>query len=217
MDESYQRAQLSFLLEGKALEFIEGLPKEKIATLEDMMAALTDRFQGPNARKDAKEALRAMKRRPQEKPEDYGQRIQRLARLGYPGDREQQEEEGVIAFKDGIRDDGRTAEGIVLTKLKTVQDCVDTVSEVEGFRHASGKTQPNVRLRPLEDEGQAGVQQQGRTKGSKGQSPAMTAGEQALWQKLTELTKAMSGLQQYVLGQPQQGPGQGPQQQDFRG
>merc|ERR1712044_145074 len=84
-DNAYQRAQLSFLLEGKALEYVEGLPREKVRTLDGLMTALSDRYLGPNAQKDARDGLRMMKRRPQETPEDYALHVQKLARVAYPG------------------------------------------------------------------------------------------------------------------------------------
>ena len=136
-----------------------------------------------------------MKRRPQEKPEDYGARIKKLTRLGYPDNKDQQEEEGVSAFKEGIKDDPRAAEGIVLQKFKTVQECVEALSDLERFRQSSGKQQPHVRLRPLESE-QAGNQPQGGGQGSKGQSPAETATERALNKGLTQVRGELAQVSQ---------------------
>ena len=100
--------------------------------------------------------------------------------MAYPGNQEQQEEEGVAAFRQGIKDDIRAAESIVLHKFPTVQQCVEAVSDLERFRHGSGKGQPGTRLRQLEGD-QAGAQSQGKTSGPSGQQlPSPSPVEQAM-------------------------------------
>merc|ERR1711893_301250 len=194
-DNDYQRAQLSFLLEGKALEYIEGLPREKVKTLDGLMTALSDRFLGTNAQKDARDALRTMKRRPQEKPEDYALRIQKLARIAYPGNLALQDEEGVVAYKHGIRDDKQLAEGLIMQKVKTVQECVEIHCELERFRQQAGKQQPNLRLRPIEEEPEpAQSQPSGQKQGSNGHS---SSGETAALRKeLAQVSKDLGWVKE---------------------
>merc|ERR1711893_228967 len=202
-----------FLLDGRAFKFVEGLPREKTESLPALLEALYARYLGPGAQKDAREELRVMKRRPQEKPDDYGQRIQELARIAFPGNMEQQEEEGVVAFRDGIKDD-RMAEGIVLQQYKTVQECVDALANVERYRHGAGKDQPKTRLRQLEGE-QTVAQPQGKPQGPTEQRMA------SMEKMLSMLCDAFFRKEQQQNmggGQPQSrpgGPGQGPQQQNL--
>merc|ERR1712044_41613 len=190
-DNDYQRAQLSFLLEGKALEYVEGLPREKVKSLDGLMTALSDRFLGTNAQKDARDGLRMMKRRSQENPQDYALRIQKLARIAYPGNLALQNEEGVVAYKHGIRDDKQAAEGLIMVKVKTVQECVEISCELERFRQGAGKQQPNLRLRPIEEEPEpVQSQPQGKKQGSNGQS---SSGETAALRKeLAQVSRDMS-------------------------
>merc|ERR1711893_371037 len=190
-DNDYQRAQLSFLLEGKALEYIEGLPREDVETLDGLMTALSDRFLGPNAQKDARDGLRMMKRRAQENPQDYALRIQKLARIAYPGNLALQNEEGVVAYKHGMRDDKQVAEGLIMCKVKTVPECVEISCELERFRQQAGKQQPNLRLRAIEDEPEpAQSQPQGKKQGLNGQS---SSGEtDALRKELAQVSRDMS-------------------------
>ena len=184
------------------------------------------RYLGPGAQKDAREELRTIRRRPQEKPEDFGQRIQELARIAFPGNMQQQEEEGVAAFRDGLKDDRGMAEGIVLQQFKTVQECVDTLANLERFRHGAGKDQPKLRLRQLEGE-QTVAQPQGKSQGPSEQLLA------SMDKKMGMMLEAWLRKEQREMnmgrGQPQpqpggpgqgqlrQGPGQGPPQQNFQG
>merc|ERR1711893_329176 len=214
-----------FLLDGRAFKFVEGLPKEKTESLPALVEALYARYLGPGTQKDAREELRIIRRRSQEKPEDYGQRIQELARVAFPGNMQQQKEEGVAAFRDGIKDD-RMAEGIVLQQYKTVQECVNALANVERYRHGAGKEQPKLRLRQLEGE-QTVAQSQGQSQGPTEQRLA------SVEEKLGMLLDAFYKKEQRELnmgrgqpqsgpggpgqGQSQQGPGQGSQQQNFQG
>merc|ERR1711893_100962 len=153
-----------FLLDGRAFKFVEGLPKEKTESLPALVEALYARYLGPGTQKDAREKLRIIRRRSQEKPEDYGQRIQELARIAFPRNMQQQEEESVVAFRDGLKDDRGMAEGIVLQQYKTMQECVDTLANLERFRDGAGKDQPKLCLRQLEGE-QTVAQPQGKPQG----------------------------------------------------
>ena len=159
-------------------------------------------------------------------------RIQKLARLGYPGSKEQQEEEGVTAFKEGIKDDRGAAEGLVLTKAKTVQECVETLTELERFRLKTGKAQPNLRLRPLEDE-HTGEQPQAGAQSPKGPANTESAESKALRKELAQMRQGMAEFnkgmnsmlgfwQRMEQGQapPQQqpvGPTPGQRQPNFQG
>ena len=97
-DPDYHCAQLILLLGGRAFKFVEGLSKEKTESLPALIEALYASFLGPGAQKDAREELRILRRRAQEKPEDFGQRIQDLARIAFPGNMQQQEEEGMACL-----------------------------------------------------------------------------------------------------------------------
>merc|ERR1711893_289329 len=88
-----------------------------------------------------------------------------------------------------MRADKQGAEGLVMQKVKTVQECVEISSELERFRQGADKQQPNLRLRPIENE-QAQSQPQGKNQGSNGQS---SSGETAaLREELAQVSRDMS-------------------------
>ena len=82
-----------------------------------------------------------------------------------------------------------------MQKVKTVQECVEISCELERFRQGTGKQQPNLRLRPIEEEPEpAPPQPQGRKQGSNGQS---SSGETAALRKeLAQVSKDLGWVKE---------------------
>ena len=140
---SYKRGQIYNHLEGAALLCIENCPEDEVATCQGLCAALRRRYEGDVAREKARDALRTIKRRKNETPEDLGTRIQGYTRVGYP--ESQREEEGVRAFRLAMQDQS-LQDQMILMRFDTVEDCVNAVSKVECNRDQVNRQRQAVRL-----------------------------------------------------------------------
>lgn len=195
---SYHCYQMQYRLKGQAAQYIEGLPLEHVSTLEGITKALKERFLGKGVRKDAKENLRLVKRNHQESPQEYGLRVQQLARMAYPEDIETQNEEGVSAFLKGLGD-SKTSETLVVAKYPDVSTAIDAVIEIERLR----RSQTTPRIRQVAPDPPATDKKQ---KGAAAVQPATPAPQAKgkFWASEAEMKRYMERLVDQRLAEPRQ-------------
>ena len=152
-DPRHHLLTIRYQLQGQALQYVNNLPPDRVDTLPKLEMVLKERYESKGVRKDAKEELRIIRRRAAENPEAFGLRIQGLTRLAYPEDSAAQEEEGVSAFLRGIADQ-KTAETMISGQFSTVQQCINTLTEIERHRDSVGRNQTILKIRQVEEQRQ---------------------------------------------------------------
>lgn len=131
--ESHLVEILCLHLEGRALEFVNGLPAVKVQTFDHLIEALESRFGTERMATVFKCELRQRKRKVGESLPDLGQDLRRLFRLAYPRATPQEQEEQLIdRFVEALNERNQRLE-VRRGRPNTLEEAIHIAMDAEAW------------------------------------------------------------------------------------
>ena len=137
--------------------------------------------------------------------------------MAYPRDLQVAGEEGVQAFMRGLSD-AKLAESLIAGAKRTVQECIEALSETERYRQAQGRAATAVRVRQMEDRGASSQPpnsprrdrrqggQQGQAQNNMNQGKPWTSDFRPLVSCVDRLSREMAEMRRNQQPGPMRGP-----------
>lgn len=153
--DSYEKAQqLMVSLKGSAQRVLSDLTLGQTADFWQLRTALMDKFQPPGREAQHRCEFKNRKLKPDENISEYGEKLKRLAALGYPSMSTDARETCIIdRFIDGL-DDFETRKHVQFGHPNTLQQAINLALEYGAVENPHGLLKPQARV----DSAQGNVQ-----------------------------------------------------------